>query len=231
MPDDIAMPIETAARTTHHPFRVEMLQLHGQQLRVGRQPGGDHGAPLLLFNGIGGNIELLEPIARWMPEREVITFDIPGVGHSALPNRPYRMPGIARLAAAVLDHYGHARADVLGISWGGAAAQQFARTCAPRCRRLILAATATGMVMIPTHPRIAWKMATPQRFVSKRYARSIAGDIYGGDFRKDAGLVDLHLKHVKWQSRLGYYLQLAAIWGWTSIHHRIANRRYCSPAR
>jgi poly(3-hydroxyalkanoate) depolymerase len=223
MPDELSMPTETAARATHHPFRAEMLQVNGQQLRVGRQRGLGDGVPLLMFNGIGGNIELLEPIARWMPEREVITFDIPGVGHSALPNRPYRMPGIARLAAAILDHYGHAQADVLGISWGGGAAQQFARTCAARCRRLVLAATATGMVMIPTHPRIAWKMATPQRFLSKRYARSIAGDIYGGDFRKDAGLVDLHLKHVKWQSRLGYYLQLAAIWGWTSIHylHRI----------
>jgi pimeloyl-ACP methyl ester carboxylesterase len=135
------MPIETAARAAsshhHHPFGVEMLQLKQQLVRVGRQRGHGQGVPLLLFNGIGGNIELLEPIARWMPEREVITFDIPGVGHSALPNRPYRMPGIARLAAAILDHYGHAQADVLGISWGGGAAQQFARTCGARCRRLI----------------------------------------------------------------------------------------------
>ena len=90
MPDELVMPTETAARATHHPFRAEMLHVNGQQLRVGRQRGLGDGVPLLMFNGIGGNIELLEPIARWMPEREVITFDIPGVGHSALPNRPYR---------------------------------------------------------------------------------------------------------------------------------------------
>jgi len=53
-----------------------------------------------------------------MSGREVITFDIPGVGHSALPSRPYRLRGIARLAAAVLDHFGHARADVLGCLMG-----------------------------------------------------------------------------------------------------------------
>src|SRR5262245_61910343 len=79
-------------------FATKMLQLASQTLRVGRQVGKGSPIPLMLFNGIGGNIELLEPIAGWMPEREVITFDIPGAGHSPLPNHPYRLTGIARLA-------------------------------------------------------------------------------------------------------------------------------------
>src|SRR5262245_42631247 len=74
-----------------HPFAIEMLRIGQQWLRVGRQPGRGEGPPLLLFNGIGGNIELLAPIARWMPQREVIIFDIPGVGHSPMPSRPYRL--------------------------------------------------------------------------------------------------------------------------------------------
>ncbi|MDE1949917.1 MAG: poly(3-hydroxyalkanoate) depolymerase [Burkholderiales bacterium] len=204
-----------------------MLHVDGQLLRVGRQAGRHAGRagglPLLLFNGIGGNIELLGPIAGWMPEREVITFDIPGVGHSPLPSRPYRMKGVARLAAGVLDHYGHEQADVLGVSWGGAAAQQFARSQAARCRRLILCATATGMFMIPARPSVLLKMATPRRYISKSYARSISGDIYGGDYRRDPDLAGRHFKHIKWQSRLGYYLQIAAGTGWTSVHwlHRL----------
>jgi pimeloyl-ACP methyl ester carboxylesterase len=66
-------------------------------------------------------------------------------------------------------------------------------------------------------------MATPRRFISRRYARRVAGDLYGGDFRRDPELVGEVLKHVRWQSRLGYYLQMAAVWGWTSVHwlHRI----------
>ena len=135
------------------PFETEIVRVGAQMLRVGRQPGNG-GVPLLLFNGIGGNIELLAPIARSMPGREVITFDVPGVGHSALPARPYRLRYIARLAAALLDRYGHAQADVLGVSWGGAAAQQFARTFASRCRRLILCATAPGVVMVPARPSV-----------------------------------------------------------------------------
>ncbi|MDH5341076.1 MAG: alpha/beta fold hydrolase, partial [Rubrivivax sp.] len=137
-----------------HPFAIEMLHVGSQQLRVGRQVGRGRGVPLLLFNGIGGNIELLGPMATWMPDREVITFDVPGVGHSPLPAAPYRLKGIARLAAGVLDHYGHDRADVLGVSWGGGAAQQFARSQSARCRKLILCATATGALMLPARPSV-----------------------------------------------------------------------------
>jgi poly(3-hydroxyoctanoate) depolymerase len=206
-----------------HVFTIQMLHVGRQVLRVGRTPGNGRKPPLLLFNGIGGNIELLAPLALAMPEREVITFDIPGVGHSLMPKRPYRLRHVARLAARVLDHFGHARADVLGVSWGGAAAQEFARRAAQRCRRLILCATSAGAVMLPGRPSVLWKMATPRRYISRHYARTIVGDIYGGDFRRDADTAAEHFRHIKWQSSLGYYLQIAAAAGWTSVHwlHRI----------
>jgi len=204
-------------------FAIETVQLGTQVLRVGQRLGQGGGVPLLMFNGIGGNIELLAPIARQMPGREIITFDVPGVGHSAMPSRPYRLRDIARLAAGLLDRFGHDQADVLGVSWGGAAAQQFARSFASRCRRLILCATAPGVVMLPARPAVLLKMVTPRRYLSKDYARAVSGDIYGGDFRNDPALVDAFFKHVRWQSRLGYYLQIGAVWGWTSIHwlHRL----------
>jgi len=170
-----------------------------------------------MFNGLGGNIELVEPFAR-MVRRELIIFDLPGVGHSPLPRRPYRMKDIALLAAQVLEHFGHRQCDTLGVSWGGAAAQQFARSHSDRCRRLVLCATATGALMVPARPAVLLKMATPARFINQEYADRVAGDIYGGDFRRDARLAKEVFQHVRWQSRLGYYLQLAAGAGWTSIH-------------
>ena len=197
---------------------IATLRIGTQLLRVGRQVGSGRGLPLLVFNGIGGNIELLEPLARSMPQRELITFDVPGVGHSPLPRRPYRLSDIASMGMRVLDHYGHRQGDVLGVSWGGAAAQQFARSEREHCRRLILCATATGAFMVPAHPRVLLKMATPQRFVSSEYSRRVAGDIYGGDFRHDARLAAELFQHIRWQSQLGYYFQIAAAAGWTSIH-------------
>lgn len=200
------------------PFSIRMLRVGSQLLRIGRRAGSSRGLPLLLFNGIGGNIELLEPIAHRMPQRELINFDVPGVGHSPLPRRPYRLGDIADLAACVLDHYGHRKCDVFGLSWGGGAAQQFARTHSARCRRLILCATSPGAFMLPGDPGVLLKMATPRRFMSREYAQRVSGDIYGGDFRRDTGLVTEAFRHIRWQSRLGYYLQLAAAAGWTSIH-------------
>jgi poly(3-hydroxyoctanoate) depolymerase len=205
-----------AAAGVEAPFAIEMMRIGAQSLRVGRRAGS--GVPLLMFNGVGANIEMLAPFAPLMRGRELITFDVPGVGHSALPPWPYRMRHIGRLGLQVLAHYGHAQADVLGVSWGGAVAQQFARSFAAHCRRLVLCATAPGMVMLPARPSVLLKMATPQRYTNRDYARSVAGEIYGGDFRRDPALAAAFHKHVRWQSRLGYYLQLGAAWGWTSIH-------------
>ena len=215
--------VDTNARSGGRRFATKILHLGGQTLRVGHQTEKGIGIPLLLFNGIGGNIELLEPIAGWMPQREMITFDIPGVGHSPLPELPYRLNGIAGLATQVLDHFGHTQTDVLGVSWGGAVAQQFARSHPERCRRLILCATSTGTIMVPSNPLVALKLATPLRFTNKRYARRVAGEIYGGDFRRSPDLAIETFKHIKCQTRLGYYLQLAAAAGWTSVHwlHRL----------
>jgi poly(3-hydroxyoctanoate) depolymerase len=217
-------PVEPARHTDpEHAFAIEMLHVGPQLLRVARHAGTGKAVPLLLFNGIGGNIELLSPLARALPEREVITFDIPGVGHSTLPRRPYRLKHIVALACGVLDHYGHSTCDVLGISWGGTAAQQFARSAPQRCRRLILCATAAGGVMLPGRPSVLLKMVTPRRFISRSYAHQVAGHIYGGDFRRNPDIAGQVLKHIKWQSRLGYYLQIGAISGWTSVHwlHRL----------
>ncbi|HWE25392.1 MAG TPA: poly(3-hydroxyalkanoate) depolymerase [Myxococcales bacterium] len=202
-----------------HAFSIQMVRAGGQLLRAARRAG--RGPPLLMFNGIGANIELLEPFARQL-EREIVTFDVPGVGHSPL-GTPYRLPGLARLAAQVLEHFGHRRADVLGVSWGGAVAQQFARSEPARCRRLVLCATATGAFMIPGSPAALIKLATPLRYLSTEYAVRVAGDIYGGDFRRDPSLAREVFRSTRWQSWLGYYLQLAAAAGWTSIHwlHRI----------
>ena len=106
---------------------------------------------------------------------------------------------------------------MLGVSWGGALAQQFAFQYAARCRRLILAATSPGHLMVPGRPTVLLKMATPRRYKDPGYMKRIAGDIYGGALRRSPELVDKHLRHVRWSSDYGYYLQLLAGFGWSSL--------------
>jgi pimeloyl-ACP methyl ester carboxylesterase len=58
---------------------------------------------------------------------------------------PLLMPALADLAAAVLDTFAVAKADVLGYSHGGAVAQQLSLDHPSRINRLILGATTPGV--------------------------------------------------------------------------------------
>jgi poly(3-hydroxyalkanoate) depolymerase len=207
--------------------QVEFIEVDGINLRVATQVatqgGRGGGLPLLLFNGIGANLELCFPFMEAMPEKEIVIFDVPGVGRSEMSWRPRRFPGLARLANKLLDRLGYLQVDVIGVSWGGALAQQFARQYPQRCRRLVLAATSTGAIMVPGRPSALSRMITPQRYFSPTYMQKAAGAIYGGEARRDPNLMSAHSSRIIAPQFMGYLYQLFAGMGWTSIHwlHRI----------
>jgi poly(3-hydroxyalkanoate) depolymerase len=196
---------------------ISLRDVGGQVLRVGVRHGDKERPPLLLFNGIGANLELAAPFLDALDGREAILFDVPGVGGSPAPTLPYRPSTIARLSARLLDQLGYEQVDVLGVSWGGALAQQFAFQQGKRCRRLVLAATSPGHLMVPGQLPVLLKLATPRRYRDPDYLTRIAGDIYGGRLRRSPELVCSHLRHVRWSSDYGYYLQLIAGFGWSSL--------------
>lgn len=198
-------------------MQIKLHDVGGHMLRVGVRRGDNTRPPLLLFNGIGANIELVEPFLDALDGPEAIIFDVPGVGGSPTPWRPYRPWTLARLSARLLDQLGHGQVDVLGVSWGGALAQQFAFQQGQRCRRLVLAATSPGHLMVPGKLTVLLKLATPRRYKDPEYMQRIAGDIYGGAFRRSPALAREHLRHVRWSSDYGYYLQLIAGFGWSSL--------------
>ena len=203
---------------------VRSVAVGGQLLRVAIRPGPNEAGsaprfPLLLINGVGASLELLEPfVAGLDPAVEVIRFDPPGVGGSPPPPGPYRFTGLCRLIARLLTELGYDRFDVLGISWGGGVAQHFAAFQRARCRRLVLVATATGSVMVPARPSVLAHMVTPRRYLDRGYLQRVAGGIYGGSARADPVSVAaaMHDRNRVGPSR-GYLYQLAAATGWTSI--------------
>ena len=175
--------------------------------------------PLLLINGIGASLELLQPLVDELdPALEVIRFDAPGVGGSPLPAAPYRFTGLCSLIARLLTALGHDRADVLGISWGGAVAQHFAAFQRARCRRLVLVSTATGSLMVPAKPAVLARMVTPRRYLDRGYLEHAAAHLYGGTARTDPARVTaaMHADNRVGSAR-GYLYQLVAGAGWTSL--------------
>ena len=130
--------------------RLRMLTVRGRILRVAVRDGDPDVPPLLLCNGIGASLDLLQPFVDALDRRRgVIRFDMPGVGGSPAPVVPYHLHTVAPLLAGLLDELGHERADVLGISWGGGLAQQFALSRRDGVRRLGLVATGRGALLVP----------------------------------------------------------------------------------
>lgn len=201
-------------------MKFSTLEIDNLLIRTGVKPGSSQHTPLFLFNGIGANQELLSSFiqSKALADIEIITFDVPGTGGSTTPRLPYRLPSLVRLASRVLDQLGYGQVDVLGLSWGGALAQQFAKDRPDRCRRLILAATNSGLVSVPPKLSVVLKMVTPRRYLQPSYLERIGASIYGGVFRHDKKHLKTHRAHVIAPSIVGYFFQLCTISGWTSIH-------------
>ncbi|MDC0662688.1 poly(3-hydroxyalkanoate) depolymerase [Marinobacter sp. SS21] len=196
----------------------KLLSVGKQAVKVKVRPGrSDSHHVLLIVNGVGANLELLDPLVEALDERlEVVRFDVPGVGGSPARLFPYRLPSLARLVVRLLDELGYDRVTVMGISWGGTLAQQLAHLSADRVNGLILAATSMGMVMIPGSPKVLLKMAHPKRYISASYMHEVGPTIYGGKLRHRPDRLKKHFSRVRWQGGVGYLHQLLAVMGWTS---------------
>ena len=202
--------------------RLRTLAVRGIQVRVSVRPGRGRCAdqpPLLLCNGIGASLEALQPFVDALdPDRGVVRFDVPGVGGSPPPPFPYPLAALSSWVTALMGRLGHREFDVLGLSWGGALAQQLALQSRRRVRRVVLVATGTGSLMVPARAHVLAKMLTPRRHRDPAYAASIAAEIYGGSMRDDPER-GARLLHATTRSgpKRGYYYQLAATTGWSSL--------------
>lgn len=195
------------------------IQVGRATLRVVVRPGDPDRSPLVLCNGIGAPHDALKPFVDALdPRVPAIRFDLPGTGASPRLPIPVPFAVLARLVAELMRQLGYDRFDVLGISWGGALAQQIAFQYPRRCRRAVLVATATGVLMIPASPRVLRHMVTPQRYRDPSYALHVAGNLYGGSVRRNPVVAEeLLVGSDRPPSQLGYLFQLCAGLGWTSL--------------
>jgi poly(3-hydroxyalkanoate) depolymerase len=186
------------------------------------------GPPLLLTSGIGASLELTEPFRAALDGRSTIAWDAPGAGESDVPRGRPSLRRVAGYAVALLDELGLKQADVMGLSWGGLVAQELARRHPSRVRRLVLAATGTGWTSVPGDVRVLPILLNTRRYTSPRFLEEMGPRLYGGDVRTDPEILRrqaaLRLLHPP--STGGYWWQLLATAGWTSVHwlHRLPHR-------
>lgn len=197
--------------------QVQLRVVGGRNLRVATwrlDEDSDH-PPVLFFNGIGANIEAVAPLAIALDDRPFIMFDMPGIGGSPDPIIPYNTVTMCWTATQLLNELGVDIVDVMGVSWGGAMAQHFAIQHPGRTRRVILAATSAGMLMMPGNPAALSKMADPRRYVDAAFMEKHFKTLYGGMVGDSSGKSG-HVARLMPPSPRGYFYQLFAMMGWTS---------------
>ena len=184
-------------------------------LRTRVQVRGD-GPPLLLIGGLWGQVRLWDDLLPLLAEFQTIAFDPPGIGETEMPTRPYSMWRLASFAASVLDTVGVPRAHVLGVSLGGAVAQQLARSFPDRVDRLVLVSTSPGTLGVPGRPSALVRFLRPTAYMSMTGLERNAGRMFGGRLREHPELV--HQWHFRPPAHLRAYLfRLAGAAGWTSL--------------
>lgn len=195
---------------------VRFVNVGGLHIRIFRT---GEGQPLLLIGGLGNNLEVWSSLVAELNDVEVIAVDAPGMGHSDTPCRPLTMFELADFYTTLLRTVGVERATVCGLSFGGAVAQQMAYQSPRTVERLVLCGTGPGAGGYPGSPLALAELAMPWRYYSETRLRSVARTIYGGRIAQDPEMLDRHLKHRldAPPSVLGYYYQLAALAGWSSL--------------
>ncbi len=104
------------------------------------------GPRLLFINGTGADLRFRPnmydgPLGKAF---NLLGYDQRGLGRTEKPDRPYHMRDYADDAAALMAGLGWDRAHVMGVSFGGMVAQEFALRHPQRVERLVLACTSSG---------------------------------------------------------------------------------------
>ena len=203
-----------AAKTRLPEISMETVGAHTVRVGYWPAPRRTDKRPLLFFNGIGANMELAFGLGEWIRDREIITFDMPGVGESPPAKFPYRPWMMARVARELCDRFGMGDVDVMGVSWGGAMAQQYAFQYRKSVGKLILCATTAGMTMVPGKVSAISKMADARRYTDPDYMKKNFETLYGDETGNGSSS---HIKNLKPPAPMGYVYQLTAFLGWSSL--------------
>lgn len=195
----------------------ERVRISGLDVHVSVRPAPGDATPLLLLMGVGGNTGMWQPVRDVLgAARTTVSFDVPGTGRSDTPAVPLPLPLLGLLATRVLDHAGVRNADVIGVSWGGLLAQQVALATPWRVRRLVLANTHFGLASVPATPSALRTLLSTRRYRDAA-AFAEALESFGGAADVDALREHLAARLAHPPTRRGYWYQMLALAGWSSL--------------
>lgn len=103
------------------------------------------GPRLLFINGTAADLRRKQPFVDKLSEHfTVLRYDQRGLGQTEKPDAHYSMADYADDAAALMELVGWDEGAMLGVSFGGSVAQEFARRHPQRITRMVLACSNPG---------------------------------------------------------------------------------------
>lgn len=104
------------------------------------------GPRVLFISGTGGDLRRSPNAFDWPLTKhfEVLAYDQRGLGQTDRPDIPYTMADYAADADTLLHTLGWDRCMVIGVSFGGMVAQEFAIRYQQRVKKLVLCCTSSG---------------------------------------------------------------------------------------
>lgn len=112
--------------------------VNGTRLHYRQAGQGPH---LVMVHGLAANLAFwyLKAVPALARDYRVTVYDLRGHGNSDMPENGYTPENMAADLGALLDHLGVEQADLVGHSYGGAVALEFAARHPGRVRSLTLA--------------------------------------------------------------------------------------------
>jgi pimeloyl-ACP methyl ester carboxylesterase len=155
------------------------------------------GPPLLLLHGIGSNRTTWRPVLGTLARHfTVIAPDLLGHGDSAKPRADYSIGGFANGMRDLLGVLGIERATVVGHSFGGGVAMQFAYQFPERTERVVLEASGglgrevtplLRMLTVPGAREVLTALDSYPGRASVRIMEQLARLLPAGPFASDIG--------------------------------------------
>ncbi len=116
------------------------------------------GIPIVLLHGLASQSHIFDLVAPLLAESSrVVALDQRGHGASAAPDGGYDFASVVADAAAFLDALGFKRAVIVGHSWGGNVALEFAATHPNRAAALVF--IDGGFLDMQANPKMTWAFA------------------------------------------------------------------------